>query len=205
MNSAIVDYIEKVSPLSGVVAVALVVYGFVLIKPMDYFPTPERAAEIFNQNPGQLYRGALVGGFYGVVFLLWFASVVFKRLSQGINGESFIPALALVGGIILAVGIMTANGLFWVAADRVRRTGGMRPESAVIYYDLIQIFLSNVITIGLMMLIGATGLGSLQTHLFPVWLGWISVILAIGLLTPFHYVFEVLGLIWVLAASILLF
>lgn len=205
MNSSLVDFIEKVSPLSGVVAVALVVYGFALMKPMDYFPTPERAAEIFNQNPGQLYRGALVGGFYGVVFLFWFASVVFKSLSRRIDGDSFIPALALVGGIILAVGIMTANGIFWVAAARVRRTGEMRPETAVIYYDLIQIFLSNVITIGLTMLIGATGLGSLQSHLFPAWLGWISLILAIGLLTPFHYIFEVLGLIWILAASILLF
>jgi len=205
MNASTASFIEKVAPLSGLVAVALIVYGFVLIGPLPYYPTPERAAEIFNHNPKQVYRGALAGGFYAVVFILWFTSVVYKSLSQSTGGDSFIPAFALVGGIILAVGLLSANGIFMVAAGRASRVSGISPDSAAIYFDLIQIFLANAITLGLAMLIGAAGLGSLQTQLFPMWLGWTSLVFALGLLTPIHYIFEVLGLIWIVVVSILLF
>jgi len=205
MNNSITSMIGKVSPLSGVVAIALVVYGFILVNPMDYYPIPERAAEIFNQNPRQIYQGAMIGGFYAIIFLIWFVSDIYKNLSQRTNGDSFLPALAFAGGIILAVGLMTANGILMIGAGRASRTGGLSPESAAILYDLAQLFLSNVISLGLAMLIGATGLGSLQTHLLPAWFGWIGLILAIGLLTPYHYIFEALGLIWMFAASILLF
>lgn len=205
MNENFASFIEKVSPLSGVVAVLLLTYGLILIRPTDYFPSPERAVEIFTQNPTQLQRGALIGGFYSVVFLLWFTSDVFKSLVQNNGSNSFAPALALTGGVILAVGLMLSNGIFWVVAGRVIRAGGIDTESAVIFYDLIQIFLSNILTIGLALFIGATGFGSLQTNLLPVWLGWTSLVFAIGLLTPYHYIFEGLALIWILIASITLY
>lgn len=205
MNNSISAMIGKVSPLSGAIAIALVVYGFILVKPMDYYPTPESAAEIFNQNPGQIYQGAKIGGFYAVIFLIWFISDIFKNLSQSTGTDSFIPAFALAGGILLAVGLMTANGILMIGAGRASRANGLSLESAVILYDLAQLFLSNVISLGLAMLIGATGLGALQTQLLPAWFGWVSLILAIGLLTPYHYIFEALGLIWVFAASVLLF
>lgn len=198
------SFLEKASPLSGIVTVVLLVYGLALIKPTDYFPTPERATEIFSENPARIQQGATAAGFYSVVFLLWFVSSVFNGLSQG-SENSIAPAFALGGGIVLAIGLMLANGIFWFAAGRASRAGGMSPETAVIFYDLIQVFLSNVISIGLAVFIGATGIGSLQTHLFPIWLGWASLILAIGLLTPFHYIFEGLGFIWILAASIALY
>lgn len=204
MTGSIVSFLEKISPWTGLVFAGVFVYGMMLIKPTDYFPSPERAAEIFTSNPAQIQRGALAGGFYSVFFLVWFISELFKRLTRAGNDASFAPAFMLAGGIILAVSVMVASGIFWVAAGRASREGGMSPESAVIYYDMIQLFLSNLISIGLAILIGGAGLGMLQYGLFPAWLGWISLVFTVGLLTPYHYVFEGIGVIWIALVSVLL-
>ena len=51
----------------------------------------------------------------------------------------------------------------------------------------------------------AAALVALRTGVFPAWLAWVSVVLAVGLLTPLNYIFMGFALLWVLIVSILLF
>jgi len=200
MNNAL---FERLAPFSGIVMVVLWVIAIVLTSPLEYFPTQERAFEILSENATRIQRGALIGGFYSLVFLLWFAGSVFSALRE--SEGSRLAAIAFGGAVVCAIGMAVGFGILWVAAARAVRPGGLNPDAAVIMYDLSTVMLASVVSIGLAVFIGATGIGSLRTGLFPAWFGWVSVVFAIGLLTPIHYIFEGLSGIWVILASLLLF
>ncbi len=72
-------------------------------------------------------------------------------------------------------------------------------------HDLYSVLLAGVISFGLAAFIGATGIISLRTRLFPAWLGWASVVFAVGLMTPLHFIFEGLAIIWIVVVSLLLY
>jgi hypothetical protein len=196
---------ENLAPLGGIVMVVLMVIGFLLIWPLDYFPSAERALEIFSEDPPRVQRGALLAGFYSVVFLLLFAGSVFSALRNAPGGSGIMAAFALGGGVVTAIGMAIGCGIIWVAAARAGRIGDLTPEAALIMNDLSLVMLANVLSFGLAVFIGATGIGSLQTNLFPAWFGWISVVFAIGLLSPVHYIFEGLAFIWIPVVSIWLY
>jgi hypothetical protein len=50
--------------------------------------------------------------------------------------------------------------------------------------------------------IGATAAVSLRTALFPTWFGWVSALVAFGLLTPFAYIDLAFAVVWLLVVSI---
>lgn len=116
-----------------------------------------------------------------------------------------MAAFSLGGGVVTAIGMAIGCGIIWVAAARAGRIGDLTPEAALILNDLTLVMLANVLSFGLAVFIGATGIGSLQTNLFPAWFGWISVVFAIGLLSPIHYIFEGLAPIWIAVVSIWLY
>ena len=64
---------------------------------------------------------------------------------------------------------------------------------------------AGFLSFGLAALIGASGLAALHSGLLPRWLGWASVVSAVGLMTPAHAVFEVVALGWIVVVSYLLF
>jgi hypothetical protein len=52
--------------------------------------------------------------------------------------------------------------------------------------------------IAMAVFIGATAVVSLRTSVFPKWFGWVSALVAVGLLTPFAYAVLALVLVWLL-------
>lgn len=197
--------LERIAPLSGIAMVVVSIVGLILIGSFDYFPTAGRALEIFSKNPSRVQRGALIAGFYGVVFLLLFTGTIFNALRSGEGATGWLAASSLGGGVVTAIGMAIGSGIIWVAAARAGRIGDLTPEAALIMNELALVMLANLLSVGLAVFIGATGIGSLQTHLFPAWFGWLSVVFAIGLLSPIHYIFEGLAYIWIAVVSIWLF
>ncbi len=57
----------------------------------------------------------------------------------------------------------------------------------------------------LAVLIGASSILALRTGVWPTWLGWAGVVIAIGSLTPVSYIFIAFDLVWVLLMSILIY
>ena len=49
---------------------------------------------------------------------------------------------------------------------------------------------------------GASAVVSLRSGLFPAWLGWVSLVIALGLLTPIGYIVIILALLWLLIMSL---
>jgi hypothetical protein len=197
--------LEKFAPLTGIIMVVLSLIGIVLIGAFDYFPTADRALEIFSENPARVQRGAIFVGFYSVIFLIWFSGSVFNALGSGERKSGRLAVIAFAGGVVCAIALAIGSGIIWVAAARAGRIGNLTPETALIMNDLSLVMLANVLTVGLAVFIGATGIGSLRIGLFPAWFGWVSVVFAVGLLTPFHYIFEGLAFIWIIVLSIKLY
>lgn len=195
--------LEDLAPLSGIGMAVLWVLGIVLTRFFDYFPTAERAQEIFSGEPIRVQRGAILGGFYAVIFLVWFAGSIFGALSE--RSGARLGMIAFGGATICALGLAIGSGIIWAAASQASQPEGLSPQSALSMHNLSTVMLASVVSIGLAAFIGATGIGSLRTEFFPNWFGWTSVILAIGLLTPVHYIFEGLAILWIAAASIILF
>jgi uncharacterized membrane protein len=72
-------------------------------------------------------------------------------------------------------------------------------------YDLYGQVLGQGFAITMAVFIGATAVVSLRTLMFPKWFGWVSALIAFGLLTPFAYAVLALVLVWLLVVSVWLY
>ena len=196
--------LEMLAPLTGVIMVVLMMAGALLVSAFNYFPTAERAVKIFSQNSNRVAIGGLIGAI-SAIFLAWFAGSVFSALRGREGGTGRLSMIAFGGGLFCAIGVALGYMVIYAAGARAGRPGGISPDQAVMMYDLYTAILGGVVSVGLAVFIGASGAVSLRTQLFPTWLGWASVIFAVGLLTPLNYIFEGLALIWIVVVSINLY
>lgn len=200
------DRLARLAPLTGILAVGLLIVGTLLMGTFDYFPTAARAHEIVAANPTPVYVGALLVGFWGGFSLLWFVGSVFDALRQRDGGSGRLAMISLAGGVVAVIGLAISASIIWVAAARADRPGGIGPDQARLLYDLYATLAASVVSIGLAAFIGAAGIGALRAaHVFPAWLQWASVEIAIGLLTPVHYIFEGLAFAWIALVSVVLY
>jgi hypothetical protein len=45
----------------------------------------------------------------------------------------------------------------------------------------------------------------LRTKAFPAWFGWASLVIALGMATPADYIFEGIGMVWIVTVSLWIF
>lgn len=204
--------VRRLGPLSGILAAAVFGVGAALSARGGYFPTAEEANDFITGESPRVLAGTIVGGFYGTFFLIWFAGAVAaalrkaeERRGDGEVRAAGLSSIALGGGIVAALGLSLSSAVLWVAAARVDRPGGLTVGEAVVLFDVYATIGATVISVGLAAWIGATGLASLETRLFPAWVGWTSIAFAVGLLSPVHYIFEGLAAAWIVVVSALLY
>ncbi len=196
--------LEKLSPLTGVVAVILIAVGAGLFGIYEYLPPAEVLRDHFLENDTIVY----VSGYLGTLsafFFIWFAGSLFitLRASEGAAGQ--FSMLSFGGG--LASGVALAAGFSYMAASGARAgaAGGISLEEAVTLYDAYGQILGGMLAITLAVFIGAAAVVFLRAKLFPNWFGWASVLIAIGLLTPIAYIILAFALIWLLVVSVWLY
>jgi hypothetical protein len=196
--------LDRLAPLTGLVAILLLLAGTVLIGLYDYLPPADNIANYLSTNPGR----AAIGGYLGVVsafFLIWFAGSVRAALREREGGNGWVSEAAFGGGIagaVIAILLFTSIGS---AALRAGAEGGITPIGAITLYDFWSQLGGLAYPVTMAVFIGATAVVSLRTSMFPNWFGWVSVLVALGLLSPISYIVISLGMIWVLAVSIWLY
>ena len=201
-----INRLEKLAPLSGIAMVVFwSTFGFVLISSFDDFPTGEQIIEVFRKYPARIQVGAFLSGSWGAALMILFAGFLFSALRRDGDDSLGLPATAFGGGIVSAIAMAVGSGCLLLAINLTRSPGSISPEVAYSLYNLSMLMLTGVFATGLAVFVGATGLAGLRTRVFPVWFGWSSVFVAIGLITPFFYGFEVLALLWILVASIMFY
>jgi hypothetical protein len=201
MNSS---RIEKIAPLSGAALVLLLIVGAGLLGVYDYLPSADRLVEIFSGNSTRII---VVGylGLFSAVFLMWFSRSVYAALSEHEGGSKRLSMIAFGGGVASSIALGLGFTSILAMGARVGAVGGISPAEAVTQYDLYGTILGQMAAFTFAVLIGATAAVSLRTSMFPNWFGWVSLLIALGLVTPLGYFFLALVLIWLVGVSIWLY
>jgi hypothetical protein len=195
---------ERLAPLTGVVSVGLLIFGAVVISNYDFLPPAEEVADFLNGNPTRVITGAYLA-LISAFFLIWFAGSVRIPLLAREGGTGRLSMVAFGGGIAAAVALGTSFTAILSAGLRAGAPGGITPIGSVTMFDFWGQAAGQMFAISLAVLIGATAVVSIRTTVFPAWFGWVSTLIAFGLLTPAAYIVLALAVVWLLVVSIWLY
>jgi hypothetical protein len=197
---------ERYAPLTGVLFVLFTVAG-VLIgmsdSPSDFPGEVGEIVDYYEEDPGRIILGSwlgLIGGF----FLLWFGGSVRAYLRD--VGQERLGTIAFGGAVAAAaVGLLidTAN---LAAAFRADEDDAIDPATATALYDFANSAIGGALPIAIAAFVGATGIAVLRSGALPRWLGIVSLVIVLGLLTFFiAWMMTAVALLWVLVVSVLLY
>jgi hypothetical protein len=191
---------KQLLPLSGVVAVLLILAAFIIGGESPEADDALREVVSYytdNDTDVQIASALLaLGAFFFLVF-----SATLSDLLRRARPESAVgPRLALVGGTVFAVGATIFAGLGFAAADVADdiAPGGIQAINAL----SMDMFFTVAVGTGTFLL--GAGVAALNSGLLPRWLGWAAIVIGVVALTPAGFFgFLALG-VWVLIVSVLL-
>jgi hypothetical protein len=193
--------LQRFAPLSGVVFVAMLVVAVIIGgETPDNDDSLASIANFWRENDSdQIWSSAI--GAWSTVFFLWFAASLRNTLRRSEGDEPRLSSLSFAGAVIGAGGLLAAFSISFAAAD------GADDLSAVALKTLT--VLSNgfffPIGAGFAVFFIAAGVLAVRTAALPVWLGWITVVLGIACLTPAGFFAFLVGAIWILIVSVMIY
>ncbi len=196
---------ERLAPLDGIAAVILWVAGVVVLQGPAHQPHSDasgaRALQFFQDHTGTILAGTTLFAL-GTLFFLWFLGLIRAQLGPAEGGTRRVSSIAYAAGIVMAISLLLVSAAH--AAGAINNVH-LSPDAAQVYLGISAGFYYAAGLSGAVFLL-ATGLTSLGTGAFPVWLGWASIGLAVWLLIvpiawiALVYVFP----LWLIAVSVLL-
>jgi hypothetical protein len=196
--------LDRLSPLSGVLSVLIMVVGILLFNYYEFLPAAESIAEAMNSSASQVSTGGYIASL-STFFLIWFVGSVRNTLIMQEGGSGQLSTIAFGGGLAAAITLgISFVGIFAMGL-RAGALGGLTPIGAVTMYDFWSQLTGQLFAIFMAVFISAAAVISLRTGLFPAWFGWASLIIALGLLTPFAYAVLGFALLWLVVVSIWLY
>ncbi|MBW8011132.1 MAG: hypothetical protein FVQ83_07825 [Chloroflexi bacterium] len=196
--------LEKFAPLTGTGAVLLMIVATVIFGAFDFLPSPERAVEIFGDNPMRSMTGGFLGLYSGIL-LIWFAGSVYSFFSRQESGDGRLSMIGFGGGVASGIAISAGFTAMQSAGMRASAVGGISPEAAVLLYDLFGFILGQMAAFMLAVFIGAAAIMAQLSNSLPKWMGWPSGVVAIGLISPIGYIVLVFAVVWLVAVSFWLY
>jgi len=203
LESSDPDLIARVGALSGLAFVASQVVSLTWTGSPDYRPTAERAVAMYSDNPASKEVATIVG-IFGLPFLLWFSGAVAGAIPTREPGLRGLRYVVVGGGVFTAVALAEAHMFAGAAYFQAARPEGISPSTAILYNDLYTTAAATHLSAGLSAFVGALGVAGARSGILPRPLGWVGAISAIGLLTPIHYVFEAVAVLWIGLVSVVL-
>ena len=196
--------LERMAPLSGVATVIFLAVGSSIFGFFEYLPAADPLAEYAIANTGRIYAASYIG-FLAAFTMLWFAGSLYEHLHQRQGDSGRLAMIAFGGGVATAVTIAAGFAAMLTFAARAGTEDGIDLIQAVTLYDFYGNILGGMTGVTLSVFIAATAAFTLREKIFPDWFGWISIIIAVGLLTPIAYFVLALALLWILYVSIRLY
>jgi uncharacterized membrane protein len=196
--------LERLAPLTGLISVVLFILSTVVIGFTEYLPPAEKVADFLSGNSSRVSTGGYLGTI-SAFFMIWFAGSVRSALHEKEGGAGRLSTVAFGGGVAAAVALAFGFSVYGLAGSRAGAVGGISIAEAGTLYDLWELVMGGMLSIFLAVFIGATAVVSIRGALFPAWFGWMSVLIAFGLLTPVAYLFIYLAVMWLVVVSIWLY
>jgi hypothetical protein len=193
--------IAQYSPLSGVIAVVLLVLATALVGLIGYRPSTEDVLASLAGDRSSASMGTYLGAL-SMFFMVGFAGSLRAsiRLFEDRGGPA--SAIALGGGIVAALAIGLASVAASAMIDRAGTSAGIDAAGAVALYDLRSAVLGEALPIGFGIMAGATAVAAISTRMLPAWFGWLSVAVALVCLSPIGFVGLIAGVAWIVVVGI---
>ena len=198
--------VRRLLPLSGIVFVALLVVPVVVLGG-DTPDSDATGAEVASFYGDEVVRQGIAAFLLAAStpFLVFFASALAAHLGLGVRHEHrpIWERVVLAGSAITAAAAVLAALIHFALADGADNNASPEALQALNVLDG-NVWLPFNSGLGVMML-GAAGLLLTETRL-PRWLGWVALVLGVGLFIPYVDFFAlVVTLIWIVAASVMLY
>jgi hypothetical protein len=197
--------------LAGIAFVALAVLWAIIFATADrpsYNSADDAVSEFWSDSGNRrlLLLGALAMSLAGVA-LLWFLGSLRVVLRRAEGEPARLATIAFSGGVVLTALLFAKNAIEGGLALALEFEQGFTLDPDV-FRALNAVFLGLLIHEGLAaaVLVGAASLLVLRTRVFPRWLGWAGLAVAVVALLSWLIpgVPLVLVLAWILAASVLM-
>lgn len=196
-------FTDRVAPVTGVVAVGLVLAGHLVHGAIPMAGDPAAKVVAFYRDHGTTtFVGSVLLMDAAFVFLA-FATVLRTRLQRP-DGEGAAAArFGYAGAIVFAVGLAITAGIGITLGDSADRLNPVAIQALhVLFFEL-----SAPMDVGIAVFLLGNSFAVVQSRRLPPWLGWLAVPLGIASLTPppVGDIVGFLGLgVWLLLASALL-
>jgi hypothetical protein len=174
---------HRLAPLTGVVAVILWAIGVAVLEGADSPDTDARAVEAlayFKNHDDAILAGTFVF-MLGGIFFLWFAACLRAALYRVEGSLGTLAATAYAGGIATGTCALLLPSSQAIGA---LNNDNLTPGAAQTLLMLNDMFFYAAELAAAVLLI-ATAIVILRTRTWlPVWLGWITLLIAVVLLIP---------------------
>jgi len=194
---------SRVAPLSGVLFGVLLIASYLVDPNTDFMPPPGDVVSHIQDGPLAVMSGAYLR-ILAAAALVWFAGSLYQSIKR--SGNDRLAMLAFGGGAVAASLMAIGSAAMVAAAERMFITDSLDPNAATALFDLAGIATGNAAPIGFAILIGAAGIALLNDR--PArngWIAWVSIVIALGLLSPYGWVLLAAIVVWVPAAGIWLY
>jgi hypothetical protein len=207
---------EQYGALAGLVFVVLVVVGaFIAGAPPSPDDSVRKIGDYYTDHTGAIKTGAFLTGL-AIVAFLWFLGSLWSALrrSEDTRRLATIATGGAIVAVVLAVTAFALNSTVAIALNSRDAVQGVNPKFVYLLAGVI----GGMGNFGVAVLVGATGVAILRTRVFPAWLGWPSVVLAVGwivagfvvatdneVIFTIGFIVFLVWLIWILLISFFLY
>ena len=193
--------LDGYAPLTGVVFVVLIVVAIIIGgETPDNSDSAQEIGRFWKDNDTEQIWSSVIGA-WSLVFFVWFAASVRSALRRAEDGPGRLSAVSFAGAVIATIGLLVALSLTFSIADGADELSAGALKTLTVLSN--GIFLP--IAAGFALFFIATGILVLRSRLLPVWLGWLTIVLGVICLTPAGFFALLVGLIWVVAVSVMLY
>ena len=191
---------DRLAPLTGVAFFVIVVVGFLIGGDTPGAHDSAIKAEAFyaKHRDQQMWAAFLV--MWGTAFLPFFMSTL-KRALDWSGGTGRLANACFAGGIIYTGGFFLLSTVHLALADGAGKTTPQVTQTLNVLdnNDFIPV------GAGLGILLISAGLAVVRYRALPAWLGWSALVLGIASFTPAGFFAFILGGVWILVTSIVMY
>jgi hypothetical protein len=184
--------LERLAPLSAFVAVILVFIGAVLTgETPSGDDSAQEVVDFYADKETEVWVGSILVTLAALA-LVWFAASLRAHIREREGGSGRVSTLPFAGGILIAVGITIFAGIEVSAAEVVDDV----PPASMQALNALDNGMFFTLALGFMVMYLSLAVAILRFGVFPRWLGWVSVVLAVLSLTPLFFIPILLAVIY---------
>ena len=174
---------KAIGPLTGILFVILAIVAFVVSGETP--DTDDSAREIvdfyLDNDDSQSLASALLA--LGCVALIFFLGSLRRALRGAAGDEGGLSTVALLGGVVMAVGASIFAGIGFTLGDAADEL----PPAAILTLNALNSDMFFTVAVGTAVFILALGLAVLRHGGLPRALGWVALVIGVVGLTPLGF------------------